>query len=451
MAITYANLFASLGKLIKHYNAQAVDGQTLAADVAEIEVVFENEDVLDAISGLNPAAQEAWESQHQSRRGTLAGYAQNRLTVFNVVESVGATSNSLSEVLALLIEDMNANAEDVNAGTPALGATVANGDNASDGTIISTLLLDRIQSPGSRQGVEMPPHHQNGDLTSSLIIAETLNFRVTQDSYADGAAEGSESIEATGRVPDVRHGIRTTEGTGDITTLRPVQGSTTTYLQNPDFETFTVTDTPDSWDIDAGAVTTNLVKETGASDVQHGSAALSFLGSGAATITISQDVSNAILVAGQRYWLTMYLKGSAAILAGQFDAVFKGTGYAAGAAETISVPGVSLTTSYVLYTCSVMMPLEIPSDFELEISVTSTLTSGQKIYVDDIGIAPVTYGAGAGFGVVRGATPFVRNDRWTIAATHTEGVIQKFFRQVFGIQLPSQTDASETIADSLAT
>ena len=449
MAITYANLFASLGKLIKHYNAQAVDAQTLAADVAEIEVVFENEDVLDAISGLNPAAQEAWESQHQSRRGTLAGYAQNRLTVFNVIESVGATSNSLSEVLALLIEDMNTNAEDVNAGTPALGATAAVAGNTGDGTIISTLLLDRIQSPGSRQGVEMPPHHQNGDLTSSLIIAETLNFRVTQDSYADGAAEGSESIEATGRVPDVRHGIRTTEGTGDITTLRPVQGSTTTYLQNPDFETFTVTDTPDSWDIDAGAVTTNLVNETGASDVQHGSAALSFLGSGAAAITISQDVSNAILVAGQRYWLTAFLKKNA-FSTGTLTIQFKGTGYTPGAAEKISIDVSTLTTSFTLNSCNVLMPLEIPSDFELEITYTGT-PSAFPLYIDDLGLAPVTYGAGAGFGVVRGATPFVRNDRWTIAATHTEGVIQKFFRQVFGIQLPSQTDASETIADSLAT
>ena len=69
--------------------------------------------------------------------------------------------------------------------------------------------------------------------------------------------------------------------------------------------------------------------------------------------------------------------------------------------------------------------------------------------MDDVAFGPVTYGAGAGVVAVRGSTPFVRNDRFTVSVANTEGIVQAFFRRVFGVQLPS--DGSPTIADSVAT
>jgi len=52
--------------------------------------------------------------------------------------------------------------------------------------------------------------------------------------------------------------------------------------------------------------------------------------------------------------------------------------------------------------------------------------------------------------LVRGSTPFARNDKFTFATSTTEGVVQKFMRQVFGYMLPS-TASSPSIADSVAT
>ena len=72
----------------------------------------------------------------------------------------------------------------------------------------------------------------------------------------------------------------------------------------------------------------------------------------------------------------------------------------------------------------------------------------QTLYIDDIGITPVTYGGGIGVAAVRGTIPFAIGDRFSFDVTHTDAVFQRAFRQVFGMQLPS--GSSPTIPDSLA-
>ena len=82
---------------------------------------------------------------------------------------------------------------------------------------------------------------------------------------------------------------------------------------------------------------------------------------------------------------------------------------------------------------------------------TGTPTTAKNVYIDDLGIDAVIYGAGVGIGAVRGSTPFARNDRFTVPLTTTEGAFQKFFRAAYGVQLPSNAAAGETIADALIT
>lgn len=451
MAINYTELFTSLGKLIKHYNAQAVDAQTLPADILEIETVFAAEDKLAAITGLNPGTLDAWLGEHTGRRQTLVSYAEARLTDSELLIELGAPEASLSGALARLIEQMNDEAKTVNASTPAIGAVSAESGNNGNGTVITTLLLDRVNSPGSRQGKTMPAHAEYANLTSELIIAEPIEVRCTADSFVDGASEGGESFDVTGKLPDDTHGVRTFEGSGIVGTVQGIHGNTAAFLSNADFETFTVADTPDDWTIDAGAVTTNIRDGSGA-NAYHGTLSLNFLGDGAtANIQVSQAMPAGGVEAGRRYWVTARIKADATIAAGTLTIQFEGTDYTAGAAEKITIAPGSLPTTWTLFSFNVLMPLEIPVGLKLVIKWTGTPTAAKNVYIDDVGMAAVVYGAGFGIGVVRGSDPFARNDRFAFSLTNTEGVFQKFARRALGIQLPSDSGAAETIADSLAT
>ena len=453
MAISYSNLFADLGKLIKHYNANKTLAQAIEATVDEIIAQLASNEQEAAINGLSPTAQSDWEGQHVSRRTTLAGYAAKRLTdVTTVLLELGSTDLNLGQALFRLIENMTTATASVNASVTTIGSVTMSGTNNGNGTILTTKLLDGFSSPGTRQGVSMPPHYLYADLDSELACAENHEIRCLSDSFADGQTEGAEQFQWTGNLADQANGVATFEGSGVIASLTTVQGQTSNYLSNADFETFSVTNTPDSWTIASGVVTTNIAQGAGA-DSYHALACLKFLGDGVATsIKVYQALTIAGLQAGRRYVVTARVKASATIAGGTLTIQLEGTGYTAGSLEKISIAPGSLPTSYTLYSFNVLLPEELPSDLALAITWgTTTPTNAKNVWIDDVGFAPVTYGAGIGVAVVRGSDPFVRNDRGTFATSVSEGVIQKFFRQVFGVQLRSNNAAGETIADSLAT
>jgi hypothetical protein len=104
-------------------------------------------------------------------------------------------------------------------------------------------------------------------------------------------------------------------------------------------------------------------------------------------------------------------------------------------------------------------PAEIPDDLEIEIKVTGNLTNAKSIWIDGLVCAPVDYFGGIGSIIVAGASctvatgsykPFLRGDRFKLTASNVEGVFQSLFRRRYGVQMPSNNAAGETIADSLA-
>lgn len=452
MALDYTDLFEDVGKLVKYYNAFAGDAQALSTDVDAIQVAFADEHQEAAIEGLRDSAEDNWLNEYVGRRETLAGYAANRLADRDsVLVEIAAISSDLGEVLSKLIEQMTADSESVNASSTVIGTVTANGGNEGDGTVLVTTLLDRATSPGTRAGVSFPSHHLYGDLESELTVTETMAVRCTADSFADGQTEGAESFSWEGGIADSQHGVETTEGSGNIGGIQAIHGQVAQFLTNADFELFTTTDTPDGWTLDAGAVTTNIKEATG-SNAYHGDSGLNFLGDGATTdIKISQAIAAASLTAGKRYCVTCRVKADASVTNGDLTIQLEGTGYTAGSGEKISIAAGSLPTSWTLASFFVLLPEELPSDLALAILWDDTPTSAKNVYIDDIGFGPVNYGGGLGIVAVRGASPFVREDRFTFTVTATEGVVQKFFRRVFGVQLPSDDGGSETVADSVAT
>lgn len=448
MALDYANLFGNLGKLIKHYLAFYTSAQGIAAIGDELSDEFNDENTEAAIAGLRPDTENSWRSSYVGRRATLAGYAARRLTDREtVLNEVGAVGESVDEALSRLIVQMNADTESVNASAAAIGTITAGAGNVGNGSVLASLVLDGFSSPGQRAGVGFPSHRLYRGLTSELAIAEPHAVRCVADSYADRLNEGEEAFVWEGRIADVQHGVEAAEGSGSIAGIVGIHANTTRYVTNPDFEDFT-DGVPDGWTLDDGTAETHVDE---AADPYHGAKSLVFTGDGLETaIQVSQAIPLTSLNAGQRYVFTARIKASATIAAGALTIQFEGTGYTAGSGEKIEVAAGSLPTSWTLVHFFVNMPVSFPDDFKLVIKWTGTPTDTKSLWIDDIGFDAVTFGAGLGLIVVRGSTPFVRGDVFTFATTNTEGVVQKFFRQVFGVQLPSNGGGTETIADSVA-
>lgn len=449
MALDYDELFQDLGKLIKHYNAQGADGTALTADLQEILDEFQDNSQDAAVDGL-PNTFTGWKNQYVGRRGNLADFARRRLADReSVLEEIGATSADMNEVLTRLIAQMTTDSESVNASSVAIGSVTADAGNTGNGTVIVTTKLDGITSPGQLSGVAFPAHRLYANLSSELCSPDdVMKMECVQDSYYDRLTEGSELFLWSGGPATGKHGIDS-EGAAGVGSVVAIHGAN--LLQNLDFETFTVANTPDNWTIDAGTAGTHIFEDNTGGNFYHATSALKYTGNGSqASMQVSQAITSQIR-AGKAYVVTLRYKASSTIAAGQFTAQFEGTGYTAGSGERIQIAAGSLATSWTLQSFVAVMPDNMPSDMKLVLKWTGTPTNAKSLWIDDVGVCAVNYAAGHGAIVVRGSTPFVRGDKFTYTVQNTEGVIQKFFRRAFGYQLPSNASASETQADSVAT
>jgi len=168
-------------------------------------------------------------------------------------------------------------------------------------------------------------------------------------------------------------------------------------------------------------------------------------------LQISQAVSG--LVPGKRYCVACWVKGDATIASGALTIQMEGTGYVAGTVEKISMDDTALAaqTSYGLEYFYFNAPWEIPSDFELVLKITGTLTDSAIVYVDGLALGPVVYHGGVGLAVIAGDEAFLQGDQFSFALSNDgAGTFQEYFRKAHKYQLPSDLSGTETIADSLA-
>lgn len=459
MALNYTTspngFFIQLGLIAKHYFAQRGDAIDLSADGEAILDSFQAMDAGDPdLMTEGFATQVAnWQAEHVSRRSSLRALALTRLQDrVTILDEIGATSLDINEILRKLIAAMIADSETVDRSTVTIGAVSAAAGNEGNGTVLTTKVLDAVTSPGSgAAGTYAASRHYKGVDSELAVPSESMRLTCTADSFADGLSEGAETFNWEGRIADNQHGYRD-EGSGVIGTIAPIHSTGTNILQNGDFEDFTA-NVPNNWTIFAGTAGTHIVEETSAADVYHGDNCLRFDGDGAqATIEIRQAISAADVVGGKRYCVACRLKGSATIAAGAVTIQFEGTGYAAGGSEKISIAAGAIPTSFALQHFFVNMPDTIPSDFRLVIRWSGTPTAAKKLWIDDIALGPVSYGGGIGIVIVRGSDAFTRDDQFSFDVSNDDaGAFQKFFRQNFGVQLPSAGGGAETVDDALTT
>lgn len=476
MAMTYTGadgLFTQLGKMLKYRNTYLTLGlTTLASDLSAIRTILTagnagNRDELlanftsmygqdEGSGGIRSQVTAGW-------RASVSRLMELRMLDYDtVLTQLGITGRDLQQVLYRLIDQMVLDTATVDKTTFTLGAVSAATGNSGVGTVSTSKILDGTTSPG----VGMMPHRRYKDLNSELCTPDTYTLLCVSDSQGTGGgrtAEGAEVFRWYGS-PAYNKESWETEGAGEGPSVTVATGNQHNILMNRDFEITggnTTTGQFPNWVVDAGTPGTHTVIESSVttssatSNVYRGLKALRFDSTGTppASIQVSQVVPVSRLKARTCYHFGIWYKASAAVVAGDLTIQFEGTGYSAGGTEKISVAAASLATTWTYKEFWVNMPDQIPADgtFKLVIKWTGTPTASKQIWFDAISFRQPDWFAGHALviGSSFWATPWKVGDRLTYAITGTDKVFQKWFRQIQGVQLPS--DASPSIVDSLAT
>jgi hypothetical protein len=447
-------LFVQVGGGIKEYNLQGADGVGLSAELDDLLDLFESMTAGDSELMVEGVATSfaTWETQYATRRASIAALVTRRLQdQETVLDELGLATNEIQSVLAALIRQMRIDNESVDISTVTFGSVTADGANNGDGTILVTKMLDGATSPGSGAAGEYRANVEYAGIDSELALNETHVIRCVADSFSDGLTEGNETWAWNGQTRQAQHSIAS-EGTGEVSpSPAGAHSQNLQKLTNADFENWT-TDDLDDWSAVGSTFGDLIERDQSAGNFYHGSSAVKLTGDGVETeLGIRQSIFVAGKFAGRKlYRATARIKASATIAAGDLTIQLAGTGYVPGVGESVEILAGALPTTWTLVNFFVLMPAEIPSDLAFEAIWDGTPTNAKSLWLDDLSLSAVQYGGGIGLTIVRGASPFVRNDRFTLPTSNDDaGVIQRFFRQVYGVQLRSA--ASETIDDALAT
>jgi len=449
MGVTYSDLFEDVGEFVERVNQFRTWANTdLETMFQEIAVELNGNGRYDVLNGVSPTF-EGYKDTVVGWAGSMASKVTERLTHLDtVLEQLALFGGSgIDKVLEALIRDMIVNVQTVKRSTATVGAvTVDTGNNGYPDTaqVLTTKALDGVTRPGSA----MPAHAKYVGVDSELVVpTETMTLVVAGDSESDGLTEGNERLDWTGGIAGRGVFDWRSEASGSGPRITAANGAG--LVSGGEFEMFAA-NVPSGWTIDNGVAGTTIFEESTAAQVHRGSKALKFTGTGAAaTLKISQAMGT--LTPRKGYCLAFWLKGGAAILSGTLDVKFEGTGYTAAASEKVSLtqPQLASQTAYGLKSFFINLPVDIPSDFKLTITVGGTLTSGASARIDGLVFAPVNWHGGVGLVVVGGKNKLLRGDKFSFSVSNDAlGVFQEFFRRYYKVQLPSSITPS--ISDALA-
>jgi hypothetical protein len=417
MAINYTTTFTRLGTFIHEIN-HAVNRQSnqyLGSGVGADNILDEFNDRREWVTGVLPtftSASNSLKSLASSLSGQLTTYLGYELQ--NELNSPGSAASS---IIPLLIERMKDESQTVLTNTCTVSASAAT--NVGNGTLhVSALMGDGTTSQG--------------------LIPESVRVTCTQTVISNG----SEQFEVVGRLKTRPEDGVSDPGSGTGPSLRSVAASS--LIDNGALDTYTITNTPDGWTVDAGTVGTNIFET--AAQLHAFSKSLDLRSSGISAIRISQPVT---LSASRVYNLSVWLKrsGGAWTAGSTFTVKVGGTGWSVNvfSADPSTISSSQFNLSQVFFAT----PSTIPSDVKVTVEWTSaTANSGKSVYVSGCFVASPTVHANVNYIVTRGSTAFVAGDTFTCTTTNSRnGKFQDYFTRFLGYQLPSS--ATPTISDTL--
>jgi len=301
---------------------------------------------------------------------------------------------------------------------------------------------------------------------------DSIKVKCIRDAQVTGTA-GRETHVLIGqkRISDIRHpdwpggnGQSSVMSVSDPS-YNQQRGLGRNGLNNSDFEDFSTTDTPDKWAIVVGAAGTTI-KEEGTT-VHRGSKSLELVGDAGGTL---MHISQSFNTSGQtttklypetRYCVSFWTYRAADVAAGVLRVSVK-DGDAAILDSGSAALSVTLTSdaggAWVHHSFSFSTPLDLPDAAAFHIELTTAITNTKLVHIDGVQMfrmAHLTNTSSCHIAIIPGSTDFIVDDEVAInisEATHSfmQTYMNKFLGlEGLGLQMPYQTDGSETAADSL--
>jgi len=456
MAVTQTGangLFTRLGvlfKVVERVHTHQTDAS--AGLAAEIEGVLDEYDSGDMqyVNGFVDST-ESWQRDAANIFDAVSRIAKS--TVIGMVDD-DTTLNRLTvkDAVEELIDQMGTS-YDVKGNVFAVSGT-GDGGSGTTGTGDGRVITSRTNG--------------DGDTFQNLRIDKS-KFVCIRDAQVTGTA-GRETFQHKGELAlsDIRH-PDWPGGYGQTATLTVSDPSYSQQsalnrngLANSDFEDFTTTNTPDNWTVVTGTVGTHIKEES--TTIHRGSKALKFEGLGGVLSSIKQQFATAgqttvKLRPKTRYCVSFWTRRASSVGSGVLRVSLRdSSGTAIGSGE-LSVTLTSDTAdTWVHHSFTFSTPAVLPATAFFHVETTTAIPSYSELFIDGLQMfrmGNVTNSSSFHVAIVPGATDFVVDDYVNVAVTQaTVGKMQTFFNQfvgmeLLGLQLPYQTDTTETASDDL--
>lgn len=447
MAIDFVNLYITLGKIGKIQ--LAVNTQQDGWD-EKIEEVADAQDDQIARAAIADLLSEG--TLESARDGIAAIYSTLRQSAEDVILTyVKADQPSKATSIAVAIEELRrqmvVSTESVKAATVSVTAT-ALGTNSGNGTIVTTV--------------------KRGDgLQQDLTVAETGFLTCTADSQTGGATERQETFTFAGEADDGDpSAFDWPTGSGasaTITVIDPAgDNDAGNVLTNSDFDTWAGSPlAASSWTLSTGTWGTDVVRE--GTEVFDGTYGMKLVG-GATLSAFRQDIT-AVVDPQRSYAFNIWAKRDVLPAAGVLTVeVINGSGTVinddAGVANSFTIALTGLTASFAAYNSVFRMPKLLPDTIYLRLRISTALSAGTNVFIDDaaMGLTTALYDGGPSVAIFPGSTRWVAGDGWTMAMANNRGgtsfaasfnaLFDRFFDMRSSLQM-LPTNATPTRADTL--
>jgi hypothetical protein len=235
------------------------------------------------------------------------------------------------------------------------------------------------------------------------IFAETTQILCTQDSYIGGATAGNEGLTITGTGAASPFDFNWPLGSNATNFINAIDGSqdnaSGNILTNSGFDTYTIANTPDNWDIIVGTPGTNIFAE--ASLTYGPGESIQFLGNGVTQIQLeqefgnSQDGTSGTLLPLTQYSVCLFMRrdGNAATGILTVDLIDQNSNVitdAAGNNNSFTIDLSTLTTNYAAFTGVFRTPIILPTSQYFRFTQTTPYTNGASFYLDRMGMGVMT-------------------------------------------------------------
>lgn len=455
-----AGLFDRIGYLLGGINdINALLGASSTSGVTANWVTRTN--TLDTRYGAAPAQQKVLDGLYQSLaswQGSQTGFltAIRQIAQNTLIEMVHAdtplASKSVANAMTVLIQQMVANSDDVNASAVSAGAQASVGSPTGTPSIVVSLL-------------------RTDGRTREYAIPETIRFACTSDSGTGATADREPYLVTTPASVSETLAWNWPAGSGVSKSVTSVDASIdagANLLTNSDFETFSL-NVPTNWAVLVGVAGTDILAAGSSDAMDSTSNALEFTENGGTLSSIAQTMNNSggttgVLKPSTVYCVNAFMKKSSSGLSGNgtieislVDGSNTQVTDDAGNDCKITQAAASLTTSYAAVKGSFATPRVLPaSGYKLRVRLSVAIAdSGESVFIDNLALAEGSelYAGGPVVAVFSGATAPVKGDSYTVAVSNTYGAFQKGFDRLFGmralgLQLPSDTGGTETVPDS---